>query len=172
MQDGAPLSDGWGKLTDGVAATDPWFVDADFGGNGRYVGWLRGATTDPTIMFSFPVPICLCVKLTIDGVTIWMDNTGVGGVGAPLAILLDGMPLGFTAPAFGTVGPVQFTGLGLGGPFHSLQFIQDPALPWTMVSEIEWTGFITFIPAPGALLLFGTALTALGAIRRAAGPAR
>ncbi|PWS34981.1 hypothetical protein DFH01_21855 [Falsiroseomonas bella] len=169
MQDGAPLSGGWGKLTDGVAATTPWFADADLGGTGLYVGWRRGFTTDPTLTFLFPVPVCLCVRLTIDSVTIWLDNTGVGGVGAPLAILLDGLPLPFAPPAPGTVGPVAFGGLGLRGPFHDLQFVQDPALPWTMVSEIQWTGFLTYIPAPGAVLLFGPALAFLGAFRRRAG---
>ena len=45
--DGAFLSGGTGELTDGVIATDNWFVVEAPAGNGPYVGW----PIDPTITF-------------------------------------------------------------------------------------------------------------------------
>ena len=47
--DGDPLSGGLGDLTDGVVASDNWYVVEAPLGPGPYVGW----TIDPTI--SFPI---------------------------------------------------------------------------------------------------------------------
>jgi hypothetical protein len=155
-RDSAPLRDGTGKLTDGIVTYAPWFLVSDSEGLGPHVGWRLGFATNPLIAFDFLKPTCRCL-FRVDGVTIWMDNTREGGVGAPLEILVNGVPRPFTPPPAGDYGPVEITGLGILRPDPTLQLIQDPAYPWTFVSEIVWSGRTIFVPEPSALatLLFG-----------------
>jgi hypothetical protein len=166
-RDAAPLRFGRGKLTDGVVAQQPWFLVSDSAGLGPHVGWRLGSATNPEIRFVFLMPTCRC-WLHIQGVTIWLDNSGVGGVGAPREILVDGVPLPFVPPSLGSFGPVEISGFDNRGPYATLRFVQDPAAPWTMVSEVQWSGYVIFVPAPSSLGLFAIGLAGLALRRRAA----
>jgi hypothetical protein len=111
-----------------------------------------GPTPDPTVTFHF------AGSPTITDIQIQMDNTQVGGVFAPAAILFDGVAAPFTAPAPGSVGVVDFSGLHLTGGVLTVQFDQQPTT-WTFVSELSFFG--SSVPEPGAwmLLIGGLALT-------------
>ena len=156
--DGAALSGGVGDLTDGVVATDFWYNTENGAGTGPYVGWYRPATPDPTITFNFAGPV------TINGIRVHIDNSNVGGVIAPSKIFIDGADTAFAAPANGTIGFVDFTGLNLTGSSHTLQFQQNGG-SWTFVSEITFDGNAAGVPEPTAWSLmiagFGLAGTAL-----------
>ena len=153
--DGAPLSGGLGKLTDGVIATQVWNTVSNAAGTGQYVGWLKSVSPNPTIVFTF------AATAVINEVDIWLDNSGVGGVVAPSAILIDGVSRAFTAPAAGTVGQVSFTGLDLHGATHTVEFFQGGGNTWTFVSEIAFA-----VPEPDAAALLGIGLLATLALRR------
>lgn len=169
-QDAAPLAFGTGKLTDGVVATSPWYLVSDSAGLGPHVGWREGSATNPLVSFTLAMPLCIC-RIRVDGVTIWLDNTQVGGVGAPLDILVNGVSRPFVPPPVGGFGPVEIGGLDLRRGDPTLQFIQDPAHPWTFVSEIAWSGQIIFVPEPTALSLFAMGLGAVLLGRRSGGAA-
>jgi hypothetical protein len=164
-QDAAPLAFGTGKLTDGVVATAPWFLVSDSAGLGPHVGWRLGSATNPLVAFSFLMPVCIC-RIEVEAVTIWMDNAQLGGVGAPLQILVNGVPRPFVPPPIGDFGPVEIGGLDLRRGDPTLQFIQDPAHPWTFVSEIVWSGQIIFVPEPAALSVFAIGLGGVLLARR------
>lgn len=158
--DGAALVGGLGKLTDGVVATLRWDFVSDNLGTGLDVGWLRRVTPDPLITFSFASGI------TINSIDIQLDNSQVGGVFAPSAILIDGIARAFTAPTIGTVGDVVFTGLALTGSTHTVQFIQSGA-NWTFVSEIAFDGTTgRVVPEPSTIALLGLGLAGLAMRRR------
>jgi hypothetical protein len=162
--DGAPLSGGLGKLTDGVVSTSLWFNVSNNAGTGEYVGWLAPVTPNPVLSFAFTT------GTLIDSITIQMDNSNIGGVFAPLAILIDGVSEPFTPPADGTVGSVVVSGLGLSGSSHTVQFIQDPGT-WTFISEVSFDGVPgNGVPEPGSLAVAGLALALLarGRTRRVA----
>jgi hypothetical protein len=151
--DGAFLSGGLGKLTDGIISTQRFDMVSNLQGTGEYVGWRGGVQVNPLITFNFPgSPV-------IDTIDIYLDNTGFGGVFAPASILIDGVNRPFTAPTLGTVGRIGFAGLGLVGPEHTVQLIQGGS-SWVMVSEIV---FNAAIPEPNAMLLSVVALA--GVIR-------
>jgi hypothetical protein len=167
--DSAPLRGGTGKLTDGVVADAPWLLVSDSDGLGPHVGWRLGFTTNPLIAFDFLKPTCRCL-FRVDGVTIWMDNTQLGGVGAPLEILVNGVPRPFTPPPPGGFGPVEITGLGILRPDPTLQLVQDPAHPWTFVSEVVWSGRTIFVTEPSGLATLLSAGLGLMLLRRRPGP--
>lgn len=98
----------------------------------------------------------------IDSITIQMDNSQYGGVFAPSAILIDNISRSFTAPPQFTVGSVSFTGLGLVGNTHTIQFYQANNA-WTFVSEISFAGAVPE-PETYAMLLAGLGL--LGSVAR------
>ena len=147
--DGAPLSGGVGKLVDGVVSTQVWNLVSNNEGTGDYVGWWIGTTPNPTITFSF------AAGTTVDGITVYLDNSQFGGVFAPQSIVIDGIARDFVAPAAGTVGPVSFDGLALSGGTHTIQFVQAPA-SWTFVSEVVFDGSV--VPEPGSLVLMTAGL--------------
>jgi hypothetical protein len=155
--DGAPLSGGLGKLTDGVASTQPWYLVSNDAGTGEYVGWYR--TLNPLITFNF------AGDPLIDEITVYLDNTHIGGVYAPSAILIDGISRSFTAPAVGSVGPVDFTALGLTGGSHTIQLNQD-AGRWVFVSEISFAGAAAEVPEPAPLALVALGLAGLACVGR------
>jgi hypothetical protein len=166
--DGAPIF-GSGKLTDGVTTTQIWNADANLDGTGVYVGWNATTTPDLAVTFIWPIPICLvaaCFQF-IDGVTIWMDNSGIGGVAAPTEIRVNGQAVGYTPPAFGSAGPVaiDLTPLVLSSYAATLELSYGDE--WIFVSEVEWaTRFVSAAPTPAAVGLFAAGLLGLAALRR------
>ncbi len=104
---GSYLSGGLGKLTDGVIATQPWYDVSNSAGTGQYVGWL---STDPTIDFNF------AGSEVVNEVKLFVDNSHVGGVAAPVSVVIDGTT--YLDPAWATPSPpevIDITGLHLTG---------------------------------------------------------
>ena len=159
--DGAALSGGLGKLTDGIVSTSVWYNVSNNAGTGDYVGWFAPVTRNPVITFSF------AGNPAIDSIAIQLDNTGAGGVFEPSAILIDGVSKSFSALAPGTVGSVSFTGLGLVGPIHTIEFDQAPST-WTFVSEISFSGSPTAVPEPATWALMSLGVVGLALRRRRA----
>lgn len=155
--DGAALSGGLGDLTDGVVAATSWNNVENPAGTGPYVGWYR--TVNPLITFHFAgLP-------TIDTIAIHLDNTSIGGVYGPAAILVDGVSKSFTLPTLGTIGTVTLSGLGLTGASHTVQFQQQSGT-WTFVSEVSFYGESNAVPEPAAWALMITGFGAAGAMLR------
>lgn len=162
--DGAPLSGGTGDLTDGVVAGDFWFNVENVAGTGPYVGW-RGdvGVSNPLITFNFGTVVA------VSSISIHMDNSHAGGVGAPSSILIDGVAQAFTAPAVGTIGTVTIGGLNLLGSSHTIQFFQDSSFVWTFVSEVTFDGRVVggAVPEPASWAMMIAGFGAVGiAMRR------
>lgn len=154
--DGAALSGGLGKLTDGIVSTSFWQIVSNNAGTGEYVGWLSSNTLNPVITFNFSgSPL-------IDSISIQMDNSQYGGVFAPAAIWIDGVNKSFTAPTPGSVGSVSFTGLNLSGNSHTIEFQQQTGT-WTFVSEISFAGAV---PEPETYVMLLAGLGLLGSVAR------
>jgi hypothetical protein len=143
--DGAPLTGGTGDLTDGVIASDFWYNVENSAGTGPYVGWIK---PNPLITFNF------VGAPSIGQIDIHIDNSGVGGVFAPAAILVDGVSQSFTAPALGSIGVVSLSGLNLTGTSHTLQF-QNVQGDWVFVSEVVFSTRGVPEPASWAMMLGG-----------------
>ena len=158
--DGAMLSGGLGKLTDGFSSTQLWYSVSNSAGTGDYVGWVKPTTSNPVLTFHF------AGVTKLSGVSIQLDNSGVGGVFAPNAILVDGVAQSFTAPALGTVGVVTLTGLSSIGATHTIEFDQPSTSTWTFVSEIGFSGAAVPEPAMWAFLVVGFGLVGLAKRRR------
>ncbi len=153
--DGAPLSGGTGALTDGFISASPWYLVSNVAGTGQYVGWLDTVSTDPVVTFNFGGPV------TVSDIKVYLDNTGSGGVFAPSAIRVDGLNVPFTAPAIGTVGLVDLSGLNLTGNQHTVQFKQATGV-WVFVSEVQFFGTAAAgVPEPATWL---SAIVGLGLI--------
>ena len=159
--DGAALTGGQGDLTDGVIASSFWFNVENAAGTGPYVGWYQPVTSNPAVTFHF------AGSPTITDIKVYLDNSGSGGVFSPASILIDGVNTPFTAPAGGTIGVIDFSGLSLTGGSHTLEFDQRPGT-WTFVSEVSFFG--AAVPEPGAWALmlvgFGGLGVALRSMRR------
>ena len=159
--DGAALAGGLGDLTDGVVAPDFWYNVENGAGTGPYVGWYAPRTLNPTVTFHFSG------SPTINDIKIHMDNSNVGGVYAPAAVLIDGVNTPFTAPANGTIGWVDFGGLNLSGGSHTIQFDQANTA-WTFVSEIDFFGVGGGVPEPAtwAMMILGIGFAGAALRRR------
>ena len=156
---GAALSGGVGDLTDGFIAPATWSAVENLAGTGPYVGWLSGLTPNPLITFNF------AGSPTINAISIHMDNVGFGGVSAPGSILINGINTAFTAPAPGTNGIVNFTGLNLTGNSHTIQL--NHANSWIFVSEVTFTSNVPE-PASWAMMIAGFGLVGASLRRRQA----
>ena len=143
---GSYLSGGLGKLTDGVIATQPWYDVSNAAGTGQYVGWL---SRDPTIDFNF------AGSEVVNEVTLFVDNSHVGGVAAPVSIVIDGTT--YLNPPSATPSPpevIDITGLHLTG--NSVTVTLSNPDSWVFMSQAQ---FITGVPEPStwAMMLLGFA---------------
>jgi len=153
--DGAALSGGKGDLTDGVIASDNWFIVEAPVGPGPYVGW----TIDPTIRFHFAGTVNIQkISFSFD------DSNGNGGVSAPASVVIGGTTYLVNDPNGGA--PFQFDVSGLNLNVADLDITINRATnPWVFVSEIAFDGGSS-LPEPGALALFGLALAGLVGTRK------
>ena len=146
------LSEGVGKLTDGVSPTGNWY---DYGEYTPWVGWYAGYPngTDPTVTFFFGSVD------HINSVTVWVDNSlGAGGVGLPSSVAIDGTDYAITPDSSnGAPRGYTFSGLDITGSSVSVQFFQG-AEPWVMVGEVSFNG-TSGVPEPAtwAMMLIGFA---------------
>jgi hypothetical protein len=157
--DEAPLSGGTGDLTDGVIATDNWFVTEAPAGPGPYVGWFL---RDPLITFRWDTPV------NITSVTFHFDDSdGSGGVSAPAGLEVDGMSFAVADPAgsapFSFTAAVNFSGTDLVVNIFSRS-------SWVFVSEVQFNATPVPEPATTALMLAGLAAVGAAAARRRAAP--
>lgn len=153
---GYPLSGGTGKLTDGVSPTTSW--DAE-GNQTQWVGW---STFDPfgkdaRVTFSFPNTV------TVQAVTVWVDNSLTGGVALPKLIWVSGD--GFLsetsfAIAPDTVNPAPrgytLSGLNITGNSVDVEFFQTDL--WMMIGEVSFDGISSSVPEPATWTLLAGAL--------------
>lgn len=155
---GSFLSGGTGDLTDGIIAASSWNVTEPPAGNGPYVGW-RHIT--PTITFHFSPK-----NVALDSITLYLDDrNGSGGVGAPSAVIIDGVIYDLSDPA-GT-GPfsVTLSNLGFYGSSVDVTLV-DGVGSWVFLSEVTFDG--EYVPEPGVLglTLFGLIAAGLGRRRK------
>lgn len=147
--DGASLVGGLGDLTDGVIATDNWFVTEAPSGPGPYVGW---ASVDPVITFRWTNPVI------VRSVTFHFDDAdGFGGVSAPASVTVGGTlftiddPVG-SAP-FAYTAAIDFEG-------SDLVVQVERRDSWVFLSEVTFSA--TPVPEPASALLLAGGLALVG----------
>ena len=152
------MSGGKGDLTDGIIATDNWFVAEAPAGKRPYVGW----TLDPTIVFHFSA------TTAVSAVTFYFDDSdGAGGVSAPGSAVVDGTTFVISEPAGSA--PFAFTASGLSFNGNDLSVTLNRKNSWVFLSEVTFAGAgSTTVPEPGsaALMLAGRLGLGVAAIRR------
>jgi hypothetical protein len=154
--DGSFLDGGTGALTDGVIATEAWNAVSNLQGTGEYVGW-HGS---PTITFHFASTV------TIDSITLHVDDSDIGGVTAPGAIVVDGTTFDNSHYADYFPGPQAITldDLHIVGNSVTLQLL-DPT-SWVFVSEITFDGSVSSVPETGNVAMMLAGLGLLGCVAR------
>jgi hypothetical protein len=152
--DGALLTGGTGDLTNGVIATDNWFV-VEPPGNGPYVGW----PIDPTITFHWNAPV------SIDSVTLWLDDSnGAGNVSAPASVTVNGIL--YPVPEPPGSAPFSFTANGVAFSGNDLGVTLTRKNMWVFLSEVQFTASAVPEPESYALLLAGLSAFGLRLARR------
>ena len=156
--DRSPLSGGLGKLTDGVMATQDWYLVSDSAGTGQYVGWFN---TSPTITFHF------ASSVTVNEVKLYVDNSHVGGVFAPSDVVINGTS--YANPSWVSASSpelIDISGLNLNGDSISVQ-LTNPTIYWVFMSEIEFSGSSApAVPEPETYALMLAGLGVLGLVAR------
>jgi len=156
--DNAALAGGLGDLTDGIIATDNWYVVEAPAGNGPYVGW----TLDPTITFHF------APMTAIDTISVYYDDAnGAGGVSTPASFWVNGTNYGVTDAPGSAPNVFTVSGLGFLGDTFTLSGVRSNQ--WIFISEVTFaTKGIGSVPEPAtwALLLGGFGMTGMAMRRR------
>ena len=156
----AALSGGKGDLTDGVIATDNWFVTEAPPGNGPYLGW----TLDPTITFHF------APATAIDSISLYYDDAnGAGGVSTPASFIINGTTYGVVDAPGSAPNVFTLSGLGFVGDTFTVTAVRNNQ--WVFLSEVTFDGAAPAPePASWAMMLggFGAIGGAMRARRKAA----
>jgi hypothetical protein len=153
--DNAPLTGGKGDLTDGIIATDNWFVVEAPPGNGPYVGW----TLNPTITFHWNTAV------SISSVTFYFDDAnGIGGVSAPAGVVVDGSAFAIADPA--GQAPFAFTANGLSFNGTDLVVTLERNNSWVFLSEVQFESPGSAVPEPATRVLMLSGLGTLAMRRR------
>lgn len=155
--DNAALSGGRGDLTDGIIATENWFITEAPVGNGPYVGW----TIDPVITFHWNTPV------NITSVTFHFDDSnGSGGVSSPASVTVDGTTFPITDPLGSS--PFAFVADGLSFSGNDLVVSITRSNSWVFLSEVEFNAAPVPEPETYAMLLVGLGLLGFAVRRRKA----
>lgn len=148
----AALTGGLGDLTDGIIATDNWYVVEAPAGNGPYVGW----TLDPTITFHF------APGTAIDSISIYYDDSnGAGGVSTPGSFVINGVNYAVTdAPGSA---PNVFTVSGLGFVGDTFTLTANRNNSWVFLSEVSFDSGTGSVPEPASWAMMLAGFGAIGA---------
>jgi hypothetical protein len=159
---GSTLSGGTGKLTDGHIATSPWYLVSNSAGTGDYVGWESPDVAKITFHFANAVDI--------SEIKLYVDNSHVGGVYAPDAVIVDGSSFANAAWASASYPElIDLTGLAVHGNSVdvTLHNFSSGSGSWVFLSEAQFFG-TSAVPEAGnlAMMLGGLSLFAFLARRR------
>jgi hypothetical protein len=152
------LSDGAGKLNDGVIATGNWSATPD-----PYVGW---ASIDPVILFYFGP------NVPINRVTLYVDGESLP-FSPPASVRIGTTTYTIPDPHSSAPLTLSFDGLGLNVGFLEIQLFRRSQ--WIGLSEVEFDdGSIVTpppppaqgVPEPVTIGLFAAGLVSIGALRQ------
>jgi hypothetical protein len=154
--DGAALTGGLGDLTDGVLATDNWFVVEAPAGAGPYVGW----TINPTLIFHFSaINNFTTVRIHFD------DANGNGGVSTPASVDINGTNYVVPDPAGSAPFSQTFDVTGLSSDTLTITLNRNNV--WVFTSEFEFASDTSsLIPEPSTFIIAATGLFGITLLRR------